>query len=60
MVGVRPIDRVDDDYSSDDDSGGGTNAKLVYTVTSPGQQVIRITTVEESAGGDYSLLIVKK
>ncbi|OYU77397.1 MAG: hypothetical protein CFE32_06005 [Alphaproteobacteria bacterium PA3] len=60
LVGARPIDRVDDDYSSDDDSGGGTNAKLVYTVTNPGQQIIRITTVEETAGGDYTLLIVKK
>jgi hypothetical protein len=59
-VGARQIDRVDDDYASDDDSGGGTNAKLVYTVTIAGPQIIRVTTIEESAGGDYTLLIVKK
>jgi len=59
-VGARQIDRVDDDYASDDDSGGGTNAKLVYTVTTAGPQIIRVTTIEESAGGDYTLLIVKK
>ena len=60
LVGARQIDRVDDDYTSDDDSGGGTNAKLVYTVTTSGPQIIRVTTVEEAAGGDYSLLIIKK
>ncbi len=59
-VGARQIDRVDDDYVSDDDSGGGTNAKLIYTVTTAGPQIIRVTTVEESAEGDYSLLIIKK
>ncbi len=59
-VGARQIDRVDDDYASDDDSGGGTNAKLVYTVTTSGPQIIRVTSVEEAAGGDYSLLIIKK
>jgi hypothetical protein len=59
-VGARQIDRVDDDYASDDDSGGGTNAKLIYTVTTAGPQVIRVTTVEESAEGDYSLVIIKK
>jgi hypothetical protein len=60
IVGARQIDRVDDDYASDDDSGGGTNAKLIYTVTTAGPQVIRVTTVEESAEGDYSLVIIKK
>jgi len=60
IVGARQIDRVDDDYASDDDSGGGTNAKLIYTVTTAGPQIIRVTTIEESAEGDYSLLIVKK
>jgi hypothetical protein len=60
IVGARQIDRVDDDYASDDDSGGGTNAKLIYTVTTVGPQIIRVTTIEESAEGDYSLLIVKK
>lgn len=59
-VGARQIDRVDDDYASDDDSGGGTNAKLVYTVTTAGPQIIRVTSVEEAAGGDYSLLIIKR
>jgi hypothetical protein len=59
-VGARQIDRVDDDYASDDDSGGGTNAKLIYTVTTAGPQVIRVTTIEESAEGDYSLVIIKK
>lgn len=60
LVGARQIDRVDDDYASDDDSGGGTNAKLIYTVTVAGPQIIRVTTIEESAGGDYSLLIIKR
>jgi hypothetical protein len=60
IVGARQIDRVDDDYASDDDSGGGTNAKLIYTVTTAGPQVIRVTTVEESAEGDYSWVIIKK
>lgn len=60
IVGARQIDRVDDDYASDDDSGGGTNAKLIYTVTTAGPQVIRVTTIEESAEGDYSLVIIKK
>lgn len=59
-VGARQIDRVDDDYASDDDSGGGTNAKLIYTVTTAGPQIIRVTTIEESAEGDYTLLIIKK
>jgi hypothetical protein len=59
-VGARQLDRVDDDYASDDDSGGGTNAKLIYTVTTAGPQIIRVTTIEESAEGDYSLLIIKK
>lgn len=60
LVGARQIDRVDDDYVTDDDSGGGTNAKLIYTVTTAGPQIIRVTTIEESAGGDYSLLIIKR
>jgi hypothetical protein len=60
MVGARQIDRVDDDYVSDDDGGGGTNAKLIYTVTATGPQIIRVTTIEETAGGDYTLLIIKK
>lgn len=59
-VGARQIDRVDDDYVSDDDGGGGTNAKLIYTVTASGPQIIRVTTIEESAGGDYTLLIIKR
>ena len=59
-VGARQLDRVDDDYASDDDSGGGTNAKLIYTVTTAGPQIIRVTTIEESAEGDYSLLIIKR
>ena len=60
MVGARQIDRVDDDYASDDDSGGGTNAKLVYTVTTAGPQIIRVSSAEESAEGDYTVLIIKK
>lgn len=60
IIGARQIDRVDDDYASDDDSGGGTNSKLLYTVTTSGQQVIRVTSVEDSVSGDYSLLIIKK
>ena len=60
MVGARQIDRVDDDYVSDDDGGGGTNAKLIYTVTASGPQIIRVTTIAETAGGDYTLLIIKK
>ena len=59
-VGARQLDRVDDDYASDDDGGGGTNAKLNYTVTTAGPQIIRVTTIEDSAEGDYSLLIIKK
>jgi hypothetical protein len=59
-VGARQLDRVDDDYASDDDSGGGTNAKLNYTVTTAGPQIIRVTAIEDSAEGDYSLLIIKK
>jgi hypothetical protein len=59
IVGARSS-LVEDDYKTDDDSGGGTNAKLTYTVTTPGPQTIRVTSLGEEALGAYTISIVKK
>ncbi len=60
IVGARSSLREDDDYTTDDDSGGGTNAKLSYTITTPGPQTIRVTSLGEEGVGDYTISIVKK
>lgn len=60
IVGARSRLREDDDYQTDDDSGGGTNAKLTYTVTTAGPQVIRVTSLGEEAVGAYTISVVKK
>jgi Bacterial pre-peptidase C-terminal domain len=60
MVGARSALREDDDYVTDDDGGGGTNAKLTYTVTVAGPQVIRVSSLGEEAMGDYTISVLKK
>lgn len=61
FVLAGPEGTSQDDWASDDDGGGNLNSRLVYTVETPGRQIIRVSALGEGATeGSYTVRVEKQ